>query len=52
LLHYREDNRSALKKLAQKVVRSSYTLPRSSLVPAKPTNGRSMYLHPQVTADR
>jgi len=31
LLHYHKDNRSALKKLAQKVVRSSYTLLRNAL---------------------
>jgi predicted AlkP superfamily phosphohydrolase/phosphomutase len=31
LLHYHEDKRSALKKLAQKVVRSSYTLLRGCL---------------------
>lgn len=31
LLHYHEDNRSALRKLAQKVVRSSYTLLRGCL---------------------
>jgi predicted AlkP superfamily phosphohydrolase/phosphomutase len=31
LLHYRKDERSALKKLTQKMVRGSYTLLRSSL---------------------
>ena len=31
LLHYRKDERSALKKLTQKVVRGSYTLLRSTL---------------------
>jgi predicted AlkP superfamily phosphohydrolase/phosphomutase len=31
LLHYRKDERSALKKLTQKIVRGSYTLLRSSL---------------------